>query len=521
VLESSGTGTTFTIAPGGAGTTMHDLDIRGTGLDTSALEADGAVTVTNVDLAATGDCARLSAPTPSQLGPGVTAITTQRDTSGHRCVLAGGSAADIVTAVSIRAPDTVGVVLGSHGMLTDATVNAKIALDLVAGTVRSSTLNGTAVGVEALSGLFTKAPLVSDSVVTSTADNGTAVLAPPLNMFPVAVKLRNVTAIASGRDSTGLEAQAQVNFSSTADSIDARNVIVRGTSRDVFGEPAAASSGCNGPCASGQVTIGYSNFVSAAGVLDTTIGHNQSADPLLVNPSLGAGQDFHIASASSPLIGAGTPDPSNGPSDRDGVAHPNPPTIGAYEYPVSPSAPPGTSPSGLGVSTTITSPGGASTRPTISMLAETNAVFAVARLSTPLEGRTAAAAPRRGTVFSFRLDQPATVTIVITTNAMCRRTPAGKPRTVRCFRTVARLTRSTHAGANKLPFSGRIRGRPLKPSRYRAAFVATSVGGSSAPKALRFRIVRAPHPGGITGARARGAGGRFAALPESDEHSKG
>jgi hypothetical protein len=307
-----------------------------------------------------------------------------------------------------------------------------------------------------------------------------------VNLFQAAVRLRNVTAIASGPNSTGIEAQAQITSNSTANSIDARNVIARGTASDVFGQP-GADSGCGGDgCASGQVTIGYSNFVTTAGVIDSTTGHNQSADPLLVNPMPGAGQDYHIASASSPLIGAGAPDPSDGPTDRDGFAHPDPPAIGAYEYPLPPAAQPATPPRGPAVPTTNTGPG---TRPTILSLAETNAVFAVARASTPLQGRTAAASRKRGTTFSLGLDQPANVTIVITTSAKCPRTKAGTRRNPHCTRTVARLTRSAHAGMNKLRFSGRIRGRPLKPDSYRAVFAATSAGGSSAPKTLRFRIV--------------------------------
>jgi hypothetical protein len=131
----------------------------------------------------------------------------------------------------------------------------------------------------------------------------------------------------------------------------------------------------------------------------------------LVNPVTGAGQDFHIASAGSPLIGAGTVDGSDGPSDRDGVAHPNPPAIGAYEYPVPP-APPASNPQpGLvaGGGTPATH-GGESKRPTLSQLAETNRVFAVARTSTLLRGRTATVRHKLGTVFLFRLDQPAMVT---------------------------------------------------------------------------------------------------------------
>ena len=109
-------------------------------------------------------------------------------------------------------------------------------------------------------------------------------------------------------------------------------------------------------------------------------------------------------------------------------------------------------------------------------------MFAVGRTSTPLQGRTAAASRKRGTIFSFRLDQPATVTMVITTSAKCPRAQAGARRKPRCARTVATLTRSALAGLNKLPFSGRIRGRPLKPGDYRAVFAATSAGGSSGPE---------------------------------------
>jgi hypothetical protein len=240
------------------------------------------------------------------------------------------------------------------------------------------------------------------------------------------------------------------------------------------------------------VTLGYSNVNDPGGVVDTTsVGHNQSADPLLVNPVVGLAQDFHIAGASSPLIGAGTPDPSGGLSDRDGVAHPDPPSIGAYEYTGPPASLSGSPPpSGAPAYTTNAGPGGARAKPTISGLAETNAVFAVARTSTPLQGSTAAARRKRGTIFSFGLDQLATVTTVITTSARCRRTTPGQRPNLRCSRTVARLSRSAHAGLNKLPFSGRIRGRPLKPGDYRAVFAATDAGGSSAPKTIRFRIRR-------------------------------
>jgi hypothetical protein len=317
-------GATFIIQAIGAGTTVSHLDIRGTGSDGLALVASGAVTATDLALTATGVCAELDAPGPSQLGPGVAAATT-----GGPCLVAGLKAADTVEGVTVDAPGTTGVVIENGATLAGSTVNAYMALVMEGGTVRGSTLNGTAVGVSAASS--PTAALISDSVVTSSIDGGIAMLAGS-NAVPVGpVKLRNVTAVASGSSSTGLGALSQVSPAGSAGTIDALNVIARGTANGVFGEP-GASSGCGGPCAAGQVTIGYSNFVNPGGFVDTTtIGHNQSADPLLVNSVGAAAQDFHIASAGSPVIGAGTADAANGSTDRDGVPHPDPPAIGASQ----------------------------------------------------------------------------------------------------------------------------------------------------------------------------------------------
>jgi hypothetical protein len=491
VVTSGQAGATVRIEPAAAGTTITHLDIRGTGTGSSALEANGAITASDVALTATSECAILNGSQPSQLGPGVTAATAPGDPED--CVEAGDKVADSVTGVTVNAPDGIGVQLLNGATLTDSTVNAHWAVSISEGTVRRATLHGTDFGVTFRSTNPSNPPLVSDSVVTSTADDGDAVIAFDA-MFDVPVTLRNVTAIATGRGSNGLLAFPQANPGSAGGAIDARNVIARGTAHDVWAAPGESSCGCS----PGRVVIGHSNFRDAAGVLDTSIGHNQSADPLLVNPVAGAGQDFHIASANSPVIGAGTPDPSDSSSDRDGIAHPNPPAIGAYEYTGPPAAPSGALPPGSGGSGATAGPGGGSIttglrgvsrKPTISQLGETRRVFVVASASTPLYGRTSAASFKRGTTFLFELDQPATVAIVITTSAKCRRTTPRTARDPRCVRTVARLTRSAHAGFNKVAFSGRIRGKPLKPGDYRAVFAAASAGGSSAPEALRFRIV--------------------------------
>jgi hypothetical protein len=47
------------------------------------------------------------------------------------------------------------------------------------------------------------------------------------------------------------------------------------------------------------------------------------------------------------------------------------------------------------------------------------------------------------------------------------------------------------AGDTRFRFTGRLRGRKLRPGRYRLVAVATdATGHSSAPERVRFRIVR-------------------------------
>jgi hypothetical protein len=479
VIANSAGGPTLEVTPGGAETTIRHLDIRALGEPASvrsALVATGAVTASDLALSAPEQCASLRAPTPSRVGPNVTASALS---GSLYCVGVGFIAADVVTDVTVNAPQETGVVLAAAATLTDSTVTARQALGMSGGIARRSTHNGDTVGVRVSS--YPRPAIISDSVVT--AGNGVAVLVPSTGGLGSAVTLRNITAIGTVN---GIQADVD------SGGIDARNVIARGDAHDVAGSP-ATSSGCSGPCPAGPVTIGYSNFTTTDGPVDTTsVGHNQIGNPLLINPVLGWSQDFHIASANSPLIKAGTQDASDGPSDRDGVPHSDPPTIGAYEY-TGPSAPPsGNAPpaASLGGGGTASTPGSGSRRPTISRLAETNTVFAVALRSTQLRGRTAAAPPKRGTTFSFGLDQAATVTIVITASAKCARTAIGTRRNLPCARTVARLTRRAHAGLNRLRFSGRIRGKPLKPADYDAVFAATSGGGTSDPRTLRFSIVR-------------------------------
>ena len=131
-------------------------------------------------------------------------------------------------------------------------------------------------------------------------------------------------------------------------------------------------------------------------------------------------------------------------------------------------------------------------------LRESNSVFAPASASTPLTG-SAAKRRRKGTLFSFRLDRPATVNLAIQTAARgrlvghsCRAATHRLRKKRPCTRLIAikTLTRTGHAGLNKVPFTGRIAKRALKPGHYRASFTAVNGGGSSRPQVLRFTIVK-------------------------------
>jgi lysophospholipase L1-like esterase len=128
-----------------------------------------------------------------------------------------------------------------------------------------------------------------------------------------------------------------------------------------------------------------------------------------------------------------------------------------------------------------------SLRATISGLSETKKVFAPSGHH-----------HTRGTVFSFRLDQPARVTIAIQRQApgrrvgrSCRHPRSRLRHKPRCTRTilVAALGEQGHAGLNEVVFSGLVRGRALKPGRYRAVFAAIGRAGASTAQTLRFRIV--------------------------------
>ncbi len=146
---------------------------------------------------------------------------------------------------------------------------------------------------------------------------------------------------------------------------------------------------------------------------------------------------------------------------------------------------------------TVAAPTPKPTKAVMTALAETNATFTVASASTPLTGRTAAVRHQKGTTFSFRLDQAATVKIAIQTTLAGRRVGGRcvaattalrkKPRCTRTV-TIATLTRTAHTALNKVAFSGRIGGKAVKPGSYKAVFTASDAAGSATPKTISFTI---------------------------------
>jgi hypothetical protein len=207
---------------------------------------------------------------------------------------------------------------------------------------------------------------------------------------------------------------------------------------------------------------------------------------------------FSATGAQSPFTFTETgPLPAGLSFGPDGSLSGTPTQLGSFPITVT-----AMSPDGCGANEQLTltvSSSPSATKAILSSLAETNSAFVVGNASTPLTAQTAATRHKKGTVFSFDLDQPATVKIAIKTRVPGRRVGHAcrpnspklrhKPRCTRTI-TVATLTRTAHAGLNKVPFTGRVRGRALKPARYRAVFIAIDSAGASSPQALRFRVVK-------------------------------
>ena len=113
--------------------------------------------------------------------------------------------------------------------------------------------------------------------------------------------------------------------------------------------------------------------------------------------------------------------------------------------------------------------------------------------------------PPVGTVFSFTLNQHATVKLLFTQatpgrvikingKSRCVARTKRNRRTRNCTRTVtvASLSLNAHSGADKIVFDGRVSPtHSLRPGRYAVTLTATNAGGESSKRqSLRFTIVR-------------------------------
>ncbi|HEV2754365.1 MAG TPA: choice-of-anchor Q domain-containing protein [Actinomycetota bacterium] len=457
-----GAGWAVTIAAAASGATLRRVGIVSTGDDSAAdgaLKVDAPLAdVEDVDVEADSTCVHGNAGGQRY---------TDVDAVGHavvqRCVrLAPGST---ITRMRARADATVAV-LESPSTLEDSTFVSEAGGGLVlggaddAGVVRRVVVDAALEGAEVSGGRWT----ITDSVLTSSAGGF-----PAASAENASLKLRNVTAIATGSQSDGVFVDQGVTG---ATSVDARNVIVRGTRGDfAFGE----SDGCT-PCEPKGLDVAFSNFRTVTGEGDLEGGAgNQSGDPRFVGPG-----DFRLAD-DSPAIDAGTAD-ELGPSALDGSARVQGVAVdmGAHERAAAPPPPPPPPPPGA-------PPAPAPPPPLVVLPPD----VVKPRL-------THASARREGSRIVLKVASSENATLRATLSRVVRGrrrggrcvTSAPKPKKGRrCTkaRRVKQMPGSVVAGANTV----RLLAGTLAPGPYRLRIVAVDAAGNvSAAQVVRFRVRR-------------------------------
>jgi hypothetical protein len=118
-------------------------------------------------------------------------------------------------------------------------------------------------------------------------------------------------------------------------------------------------------------------------------------------------------------------------------------------------------------------------------------------------GGSIARAPR-GTRVSYTLTEAATATFTVRRATAGRRVKVKGKRTCvkptkrnhtakRCTRYVSMgsFTRVSQTGLNRFVFTGRVRGKALKPGSYQLVLVATDAAGNrSQPKSIAFKVAK-------------------------------
>ncbi len=221
---------------------------------------------------------------------------------------------------------------------------------------------------------------------------------------------------------------------------------------------------------------------------------NICGDPMLVAPASG---DVHETFA-SPTLGAGSnalipigllTDAYGGPRILGplgcGASPPAIVDIGAAElaYPADPCA-----------------PSFLATAPVLSTVSQSAKTWREGTKLAQLSSTKKKKKPPIGTTFTFKLSEPAAVTLTFTTSARGRRVgrrcvaQSRKNRHKhRCTRTITAgsMTVAGHAGVNKLRFYGRLSAhKRLAPGTYTVTLIAVAAGKRSAPQKLHFTIVR-------------------------------
>jgi hypothetical protein len=326
--------------------------------------------------------------------------------------------------------------------------------------------------------------VVRDSLVTAgTVSDGLAAVQLEADTgYPVMFDAVGSTFIGRGASQAAVYAR-RVNAGSPTLTVTLRNSVAR----------AESSTGFDLLADRATIGVAFSSFNTRSltnGGLAPEAGSagNVAGDPLLA-------ADYSLQSG-SPLVDRGDPsavfpgelDLTGGARSVDGNGDcAAAPDIGAFERP---DACPPLSPS----------PPSPNLAPELTNVGVTNRVFApVAQVRAGATRRV-----KRGTRFRYTLSEPARVTITIErvlpgrvrvrgTRRTCVKPTARNRRARRCkrYRRVTRLVADEQAGRQSTAFTGRVRGRALRPGPYRARLVASdALGARSAVIRIALRIVR-------------------------------
>jgi hypothetical protein len=283
--------------------------------------------------------------------------------------------------------------------------------------------------------------------------------------------VRNLTGIATGPQSQAIYAQGGGTLTTTYDyTLDVKNTIAGGAGADLVGRAPEPSSGA------GKIMISHSNFDSVEPTSGQVFdgGFNQNAPPLFVNAAAG---DYHQLPGSS-TIDSGTPGPLIGPTDFDGNTRVlgAAPDIGAFEF-VPPPVPP-IPPS------------------RIQSLKAVPATFRAGNIGEAIVSATKGNGKKApiGTTVRYTLSAAATVTFTAERRVTGRRVgkkcvkrTKASQQNKKCplFKKLkGSFTHSGAAGANGFRFSGRLKGKALRPGPYRL------VGLAGATRTAPFKIVK-------------------------------